>query len=274
MDYTIISKTADERRTFGPLYVPGVDDAHNEFATAAELRKGVKSFLDGGDRRLRNQHGRETVGDVMGIVQWPFPVEAEMTVPGQVRKSKVSFPADTVFVDVQWDANAWPLVKSGKLAGFSMGGRAVRVNDHSPGGLRKSRGGGSLVLKALSTGLTEQGTRLDANSPGAVQHALASANPNYRRVTFNFDGPNGPARDPGDGGLVATTSDAMVSDHPSATWECLPGYEDELAAALDDLRDQFREQMGREPTADDTDFQMHAARLMLKFSANQLQVEG
>lgn len=150
MDYAIISKaTGEERRTLGVLYVPDEVDAHGEFASATELRKGLAAFMRSGDRRLRKQHGTETMGDILGVIQWPFPVEADLTVPGKVSKTKrVTLPPETIFMDVQWSPEAWPLVKSGAITGYSMGGRAVRVRDKAAP-VKKSSGSAGLVSTAI-----------------------------------------------------------------------------------------------------------------------------
>jgi hypothetical protein len=39
----------------------------------------------------------------------------------------VTFPANTVFLGVQWEPWAWELVKADKLRGYSIGGRAQRL---------------------------------------------------------------------------------------------------------------------------------------------------
>jgi hypothetical protein len=39
----------------------------------------------------------------------------------------MTFPANTVFLGVRWEPWAWELVKSDKLRGYSIGGRAERL---------------------------------------------------------------------------------------------------------------------------------------------------
>jgi len=43
------------------------------------------------------------------------------------QEQKMKFPADTVFLGVVWEPWAWEMVKSGKLRGYSIGGRAERL---------------------------------------------------------------------------------------------------------------------------------------------------
>jgi hypothetical protein len=42
-------------------------------------------------------------------------------------QSTVDFPANTVFMGVIWEPWAWELIKTGKLRGYSIGGKAERV---------------------------------------------------------------------------------------------------------------------------------------------------
>jgi len=130
ISYGVMSKAADEHRyTLGVLYAPGAVDAHDEFTDDVELQKAVWDYAKSGDRKLMKQHGKEHVGDIVGIMQWPFPVDAELQVPGEIEKAKVTLPANTVYMGVIWSEDSWPLVKSGKMRGYSMGGKAVRVRD-------------------------------------------------------------------------------------------------------------------------------------------------
>jgi hypothetical protein len=123
--------SVEERFTFGPLYSPGVLDAHGEFATADDLQKALWKFSLKGDRTLRKQHGKKTIGKIVELVQWPFEAEVELSVPGRpVRKAKL--PAGTVYAGVLWDEDAWPDVKAGRITGLSMGGTAVRFRGVEP----------------------------------------------------------------------------------------------------------------------------------------------
>lgn len=126
-DIAFTKSDEEQRYTFGPLYTPMEKDAHDEFATAPTLQKALWSFARAGDRRIRKQHDTDNViGEVVEQVVWPYPVEVELTIPGGgVRKA--CLPANTAFMGVVWSEEAWPLVKSGAISGYSMGGRAVRV---------------------------------------------------------------------------------------------------------------------------------------------------
>lgn len=126
-DIAFTKADEDQRYTFGPLYTPMQEDAHGEFATAPTLQKALWNYARSGDRRIRKQHDQGHVaGEVVEQVVWPYPVEVELSVPGQgVRKALL--PANTAFMGVIWSEEAWPLVKSGAISGYSMGGRAIRT---------------------------------------------------------------------------------------------------------------------------------------------------
>jgi len=127
----VVSKSLDEKRyTFGPLYSPGVDDAHGEYAEADDLQQALWDYFSGEDKRLRKQHGEDVIGDVVELVQWPYELDAELKVGSDVRKFKL--PAGTVYAGVVWSEDAWPDVKKGKISGLSMGGRAVRIAEPNP----------------------------------------------------------------------------------------------------------------------------------------------
>jgi hypothetical protein len=61
------------------------------------------------------------------VFRWPYPTEAVMKNATTGVERRVSLPSGSVFAEVLWDEAAWPLVKSGKVRGYSMGGRALRV---------------------------------------------------------------------------------------------------------------------------------------------------
>lgn len=125
--YSVIDKANELRYTLGPVYSPGVIDSQGEFTDEDELRKMVWQYFGSADKSLKKQHGPETIGQVVEIMQWPFEQELSLSVAGAVRKMKL--PAGTVYAGVQWNPEAWPLVKSGKITGYSMGGKAVRIRD-------------------------------------------------------------------------------------------------------------------------------------------------
>lgn len=125
---TLVSKSVDERRfTLGPMYVPNRIDAHAEWTDPDELQKAVWEYVRKGDRRIRLQHNRDVVaGEFVEIMAWPYEVEVPMMMK-DASTIPMKFPANTVFLGVQWEPWAWELVKANKLRGYSIGGKAQRL---------------------------------------------------------------------------------------------------------------------------------------------------
>jgi len=121
-------KAYEERKfTLGPMYIPDRVDAHGEWTDSEELQAAVWNYVKSDDRRIRLQHNKDIVaGEWVEIMTFPY----ELTVPmkkSDGTSSSVTYPPNTVFLGVQWNDWAWDLVKSGKLRGYSIGGKAVRM---------------------------------------------------------------------------------------------------------------------------------------------------
>ena len=124
----LVKANEEKRYTLGLFYAPDMDDLHKEWASDDELHDGVIHYQLKGDRRLRLQHDpSKKVGTVLSVFCWPYPTEAVMKSASTGIQRRVSLPAGSVFTEVLWDEAAWPLVKSGRIRGYSMGGRALRV---------------------------------------------------------------------------------------------------------------------------------------------------
>jgi len=124
----LVKANEEKRYTLGLFYAPEMTDLHKEWAADNELQDGVIHYQLHGDRRLRLQHDRsQAVGTVLSVFRWPYPTEAVMKNASTGVERRVSLPAGSVFAEVLWDEAAWPLVKSGRIRGYSMGGRALRV---------------------------------------------------------------------------------------------------------------------------------------------------
>ena len=117
---------AEERYTLGRVYVPGRVDGHGEFIDADTLQKAIWDWVRSGDRTIYLQHSEKAAGEMVEILTWPMPIQTSLSLPGEdVRK--VEFPAETPFMGVVWESWAWDLVKAGQLRGYSIGGKARRV---------------------------------------------------------------------------------------------------------------------------------------------------
>lgn len=123
----IAESRTPKRYTLGPLYSPMAIDAHGDFIEPDDLQESVWNFVRKSDRTIRLQHNRDVVaGEVVEVVTWPFEVTQPLRLPDDVTKAK-SLPPGTVFLGVIWEPFAWELVEKGKLRGYSMGGRAKRM---------------------------------------------------------------------------------------------------------------------------------------------------
>jgi len=117
---------AEERYTLGPVYVPGRLDGHGEFIDSDTLQKAIWDWVRSGDRTIFLQHSEKAAGEMVEILTWPMPIQTSLSLPGEdVRK--VEFPAETPFMGVVWESWAWELVKAGQLRGYSIGGKARRI---------------------------------------------------------------------------------------------------------------------------------------------------
>ncbi len=123
---TVCKADDDRRYTLGPVYVPGRVDAHGDFTDESTLQKALWGWVRKGDRTIRLQHTDKSAGEMVEVVTWPFEITTKVAVPGGT-ETDVTFPADTPFMGVVWEDWAWELVKAGELRGYSMGGRARKV---------------------------------------------------------------------------------------------------------------------------------------------------
>jgi hypothetical protein len=131
LEQGLISKASEYRYTLGPAYVPDREDAHGEFTDSRTLQKALWNWVRKGDRTIYLQHSDKAAGEMVELLTWPFPIEAELNVPNQ-GVTKYTFPADTPFLGVIWEPWAWDMVKAGKLRGYSIGGAAKRVEAELP----------------------------------------------------------------------------------------------------------------------------------------------
>ena len=117
---------AEERYTLGPVYVPGRLDGHGEFIDAPTLQKAIWDWVRSGDRTIFLQHSEKAAGEMVEILTWPMPIATSLSLPGEEIR-KVEFPAETPFMGVVWESWAWELIKAGQLRGYSIGGKARRI---------------------------------------------------------------------------------------------------------------------------------------------------
>jgi len=137
VDIDVIKASGERRYTFGVVYKASTEtdkslDAHKEYVSADELEKALWKYVQSGDRNIYLQHGQlkaigmMPVGEWVEIVHWPYETDAKFILPGQETITR-KIPAGSVYMGVIWNEEAWPLVKAGKIRGFSFGGRARKV---------------------------------------------------------------------------------------------------------------------------------------------------
>ncbi len=150
LEYIIKSASGEERYTLGPLYAPDRKDAHGEWVAGDTLQKAVWEYVresaENG-RRVMLQHGDKgevSVGEWVECMTWPEEHVIKMSTVGGVERD-VTMPAGTVYLGVVWDEDAWPLIKSGKLNGYSLGGRAVKIKE---GSLETLKSMGDKIIKS------------------------------------------------------------------------------------------------------------------------------
>lgn len=113
----------DAQFTIGAWYVPQFLDAHGDWMSTTDVEKAFHGYVDTGDRGIRLQHNPDIVAG-----RWVEAyIEREALTkmvpdPDTQELVKHEYPAGTPFLGVYWEDWAWPLVKSGEIRGFSIGG--------------------------------------------------------------------------------------------------------------------------------------------------------
>ena len=126
-DYEISNSEDAKRYTLGAMYIPDRIDAHGEWTDAEELQRAVWDYVRSNDRRIRLQHNRDIVaGEWVEVMAFPYEITVPIETAGNVGVTH-TYPANTVFLGVIWEPWAWELVKTGKILGYSIGGRAERL---------------------------------------------------------------------------------------------------------------------------------------------------
>jgi hypothetical protein len=269
MDLYVTKTETEKRRTTGVLYVPSAPnapmvDSQGDFITEDDLEDAVAEYVKAGDLDLRLQHNRRVVaGRVIGIMAWPYEHEVELSIPGGVTK-QVKLPKGTVHVTVEWNPDAWHLVKSGKLTGFSLGGKATKIENAGRGGtpmgagLRKAAGEG-LVAGAMRSAIAGRdagrwsAARLvglgkeripAAKRDAGMLDALSEMNALYARTEYGH--PHG-----------STTPKPIASDQVSSIGEPVTISSVEIEVFLRrvlNMRQAFFDSEQRWPTGDDAEF--------------------
>jgi hypothetical protein len=141
--YEISNMESPRRYTLGAMYIPNRYDAHNEWTDGEELQSAVWQYVRSNDRRIRLQHNKDIVaGEWVEIMSFPYELTVPVQLPDGTTEQR-TYPADTVFLGVVWEPWAWELVKTGKILGYSIGGRAKRLYVDMDAPVQKDDAGGS-----------------------------------------------------------------------------------------------------------------------------------
>lgn len=135
---------ARDRRTFSPVrilksdperrYTVGVAlparyvDLQGDWAEADDLLDASIAFVrrTSNDRTVFIDHGRTPAGEWTQVMSLPFDCEANLASPGE-KARVVKLRKGTVLLGVVWSPETWrDHVKTGRLRGLSVGGRATR----------------------------------------------------------------------------------------------------------------------------------------------------
>lgn len=117
--YALVEKQDEKRFTLGVAYPAREVDAHGEFASEDEVEKAAWGYLArGGKIGLHHADGTEGSGQVVESYIWR----------GQSweRDGQVVGKGDWL-VGAVWGEEAWQLIKSGRVTGFSIQGFAARA---------------------------------------------------------------------------------------------------------------------------------------------------
>jgi len=116
---SIISKSDDDERiVFGVVYEPDEEDTQGDYATAEEIRKAAYSFMENGQTYHVMHKGAEV--PVCVLESYLAPVEFQM---GEETVKKGTWLLGSRIPE----GEMWTDIKSGELAGYSMGGTGDRV---------------------------------------------------------------------------------------------------------------------------------------------------
>jgi len=120
VDVNIVSKSDDddERIVFGIVYEPDEEDTQGDYATAEEIRKAAYSFMENGQTYHVMHKG--AVVNVCVLESYLAPVEFQAG--GETVKKGTWLLASRIP-----EGEMWTDIKSGELAGYSMGGTGDRV---------------------------------------------------------------------------------------------------------------------------------------------------
>jgi hypothetical protein len=120
-------RSAEQRYTFAPMYVPDIPDGHDEVVGADALQRMVWEYNSASEKDVRFAHIPGTVaGKCVEMVAWPLSVETTM-IEVDGTEHTLTLPPGTVYAGVVWEPWAWQDVKDGLIRAYSWGGWSRRT---------------------------------------------------------------------------------------------------------------------------------------------------
>ena len=108
----------DSHYTLGVAYPADRVDGHGDFMKAATVRETAWGYIEKG-AKVGLQHQERTLGHGRVVESYIYQ-GPDWAINGQVVKS------GDWMLGVVWDAQVWPLIKTGRLKGWSIQGAGTR----------------------------------------------------------------------------------------------------------------------------------------------------
>lgn len=140
-DVRLIEKNEEERLLYGIVYEPGVEDAHGDIMTAAEIEKMAHEFVEYYGN-IDHEHNLRSGAGVM-VESYIAPADIPTSAGEIIRKG-------SWILVTRASEELWSLWKSGEITGYSMFGVARTVSK-----------GESKLKKFISTVLEALGIKKD-----------------------------------------------------------------------------------------------------------------
>ncbi len=123
----------DQHYVLGVAYPANKVDGHGEFMSRDSVRKAARSFIVPSDARVIGFHhadGTEGHGTVVDSFLWPDGAPDWVTKGADGNTQTVR--AGDWLIGVEFDAETWPLIKTGKVNGWSIQGMGARRESEAP----------------------------------------------------------------------------------------------------------------------------------------------
>lgn len=122
----------DVHYVLGVAYPANRVDGHGEFMSAVSVRKSARTFLGPEGLEVGLQHVDGTVGhgNVVDSFVWPDGAPDWVTVGVDGREQVIK--SGDWLLGVEFDAQTWPAIRTGKYNGWSIQGMGARIESEAP----------------------------------------------------------------------------------------------------------------------------------------------